>query len=226
MPSFLPKEPPPQEPHIYSHAELRDLLEAASRQKESWLIEPTTMRTLLLLLYGAALRAGESIRLALADVDIDQRLLVIRDTKFHKSRLVPLGTHLLGAINIYKKSRVQRFDVGPNAPFLITRRGHALNLQLAESNFVRLYGSIGMRRSKGNHYGPRLHDFRHTFAVHRLIRWYREGADVQRMLPHLSTYLGHVELRDTQRYLTMIPELLSEASLRFEKYTFTRKKAL
>ncbi len=218
VPPSVPKQPEPQKPHIYSREELRQLLQAAGNQKGSWLVESSTMRALLLLLYASALRAGEAIRLTLEDVDLDQRVLMIRETKFHKSRLVPLGTDLTNVIRTYKESRRHRFDSDPKAPFLITRRGHSLTIQLAENSFRRVCISVGLRRIEGNRFWPRLHDLRHTFAVHRLIAWYHQGADVQRLLPHLSTYLGHVNIKHTQRYLTMTPELLSQASRQFEKY--------
>lgn len=89
---------------------------------------------------------------------------------------------------------------------------------MAELVFKRLRQQAGVYRSKDARYQPRLHDFRHTFAVVRLVTWYREGKNVQRLLPHLSTYLGHGEVSATQRYLTMTTELLQQASLCFERY--------
>ena len=89
---------------------------------------------------------------------------------------------------------------------------------MAERAFVRLRAIAGIAREDGARYQPRLHDLRHAMAVHRLVAWYREGADVQRLLPQLATYLGHVDVAATQRYLTMTPELLREASRRFERY--------
>ena len=87
-----------------------------------------------------------------------------------------------------------------------------------EDAFQRLREHAGVRRSDGARYQPRLHDLRHTFAVHRLTEWYRQGADVQRLLHHLSVYLGHAHLAATQVYLTMTPELLQQAGTRFERY--------
>jgi len=89
---------------------------------------------------------------------------------------------------------------------------------MAERAFVRLRAITGVARKDGTRYQPRLHDLRYAMAVHRLVAWYREGADVQRLLPQLATYLGHVDVAATQRYLTMTPELLLEASRRFERY--------
>lgn len=223
VPTVIPKRPERQAPYIYSRQQLQQLLQVANNHYDSRLIEGPTMRILLLLLYAGALRIGEAIRLTLADVDQVERVLTIRETKFHKSRLVPLGTDLERVIQTYKASRNRQFDERPSAPFLITSRGNSLNIQLAEDTFKRLCAAVGIRRKEGNRFGPRLHDLRHSFAVHRLIAWYQEGADVQKLLPHLSTYLGHVNIQNTQRYLTMTPELLSEASRQFERYT-TKKE--
>jgi integrase/recombinase XerD len=100
----------------------------------------------------------------------------------------------------------------------VTRTGASLTRRAAEYAFDRLRRRAGVQRSDGSRYQPRLHDLRHAFAVHRLVSWYRQGADVQRLLPQLATYLGHVHLAATQRYLTLTPELLQQASQRFEAY--------
>jgi len=102
--------------------------------------------------------------------------------------------------------------------FFASRTGGAISLSRLEKVFVRLRECAGVRRPPGARWQPRLHDLRHAFAVHRLVAWYREGADVQACLPLLSTYLGHVNVSGTQAYLTMTPELLAEASKRFERY--------
>ena len=104
-----------------------------------------------------------------------------------------------------------------DAPFFVYKNGERATRHTIEETFWRLRQHVGVGPKKGRHQ-PRLHDLRHTFAVHRLIVWYRNGDDVQRLLPGLSTHLGHVDLASTQLYLTMTPELLVEASLRFEHY--------
>jgi site-specific recombinase XerD len=106
----------------------------------------------------------------------------------------------------------------PPTTFFANRSGGALPHQTVRHTFVSLCARTGLYARAGSTAAPRLHDLRHTFAVHRLLAWYREGADVQRCLPHLSTYLGHARIASTQRYLTMIPELLEQASRRFETY--------
>jgi site-specific recombinase XerD len=206
-------------PFIYSRAELQRVLQAAEKERPGCKLEVHTVRTLLLLLYGAGLRISEALRLTLADVDLEQSLLTIRETKFYKTRLVPLGPDLTQALTVYLATRRTLAHPSPPEAFLLTTR-HSLpvTVQLAEDTFKRLCRKAGVRRKDESRFVPRLHDLRHAFAVHRLTACYREGGDVQRLLPQLSTYLGHVDIDSTQRYLTLTPELLSQASNRFEQY--------
>lgn len=219
LPTQVPKEPERLIPYIYSREELQCVLQAAEKERQACKLEVHTVRTLLLLLYGAGLRISEALRLTLADVDPEQRLLTIRETKFYKSRLVPLGPDLTKALTVYLAvRRERRHPAPPEAFLLLTRLSLPVTVQLAEDTFKRLCRKTGVRRKDESRFVPRLHDLRHTFAVHRLTACYREGGDVQRLLPQLSTYLGHVEIDSTQRYLTLTPELLSQASNRFEQY--------
>ena len=220
LPTTVPKRPQPFRPYIYSQQELRDILKAAGEYvTPRTALEESTLRALLLLLYGAGLRIGEALALTRADVDHDVSLLTIRESKFYKTRLVPTGPRLTAVLRTYADDRYQRgYSNDPGAIFFVTRTGAALKRGLAESAFVRLRDIAGIAREDGARYQPRLHDLRHSMAVHRLVAWYREGADVQRLLPQLATYLGHVDVAATQRYLTMTPDLLREASQRFERY--------
>jgi len=113
---------------------------------------------------------------------------------------------------------------GVRSAFFASQAGDEIRLHNFEKVFARIRKHAGVLRSTGARYQPRLHDLRHTFAVHRLIAWYREGSNVQECLPLLSTYLGHVDLSGTQHYLTMTPDLLAEASKRFERYAVNGKK--
>ena len=108
-----------------------------------------------------------------------------------------------------------------NAPFFVTKLGERIPNDLLRRAFRRLRKQSGIRRDDGARYQPRLHDLRHSAAVHRLTTWYREGKDVQKLLPLLSTYMGHAEIGGTQHYLTMTPELLQQASTRFASYAFS-----
>ena len=183
------------------------------------MLEETTFYTLLLLLYGTGLRISEALTLTYTDVDLNEDLLIIHESKFYKTRLVPFGPRLSAALRTYADNR-HRLGYANNfdAPFFVTRTGAVITRGLAERSFARLRDIAGVSRKDGARYQPRLHDLRHSMAVHRLVAWYREGADVQQLLPYLATYLGHVDVAATQRYLTMTPDLLREASLRFEHY--------
>lgn len=213
-------------PYIYSHQELQRLLDATvTLTSTRFPLQPLTYRTLILALYGAGLRAGEGLRLRCCDVDLSQRLLSIWDTKFFKSRLVPIGTDLCMTLETYRKAReALPKPAGSRSAFFAARRGNAISLQQLEKVFGRLRQHAGVRRPETDRWQPRLHDLRHTMAVHRVIAWYREGVDVEARLPLLATYLGHVNVSGTQIYLTMTPDLLTEASLRFERYASAGKE--
>jgi len=221
LPTIRPKLPERFVPYIYSRTELRRLFHSttAACPKGHCKLEPHTLRAILLLLYGAGLRISEALSLTLDDVDLAGALLLVRDTKFHKTRMVPLGTELNQEMARYA---VKRTEAGHNqsgtAPFFVLRRGGPVQRPLVEARFKDLREYANVKRVDGARYQPRLHDLRHSFAVHRLVSWYQQGADVQKLLPQLSTYLGHLRTSDTQPYLTMIPELLHEASARFERY--------
>jgi len=222
LPVQAPKRPLAMTPYIYTHEELRRLLEAttclggANRQ-----IAPDTLRAMLLLLYGAGLRLCEALALNRADYEPAIALLTIRDTKFHKTRLVPLGTDLNQALAHYVAAHHRlTTSTSARAPLFAGHDGARCTDHAIRKNFRRLRTIAGVQRTDGAPYQPRLHDLRHSFAVHRLTAWYQAGADVQKLLPHLSTYLGHVNVAATQVYLTMTPALLQLASERFAQYAF------
>jgi site-specific recombinase XerD len=204
-------------PYIYSEDEIQRLLEAATA-RASFRIDALTSRTLILLLYAAGLRISEALNLNLADVDLNDRMLCVRGSKFYKTRLVPVGSDLTQVLREYARPRFKRSPLEPDAPFLLSSRGERLSRAAAEQAFHWMRSRAKVSRDDGGRYQPRLHDLRHTAAVTRLVRWYREGADVQRLLPQLATYLGHVNIGGTQWYLSMTPELLQQASERFEKF--------
>jgi len=220
LPKILPKPANTFTPYIYSNDELQRLVDAAALQEHPRKkLQAFTLRTLILVLYGAGLRLSEALHLKLADVNLPDSLLTIRESKFYKTRLVPIGPRLTAELLAYAKKRYHSAcSLSPDSLFFVTCDGERVTLQIAERSFNRLRNSAGVHRNDGARYQPRLHDLRHAFSVHRLVLWYRQGADVQRLLPQLSTYLGHVHVASTQRYLTMTPELLQEAGLRFELY--------
>ena len=212
--------------YIYTHDDVVRLLAAAAQPVHpATLIQPSTLRLMLLVLYATGLRAGEALRLRNCDVDLQDRLLTIWDTKFFKSRLVPIGSDLCRALSQYRTDQPRRpIDVCDRSVFFATRRGHPISLGRLEHAFTRLLRQTQVGHGSASH-GPRPHDLRATFAVHRLIAWYREGADVQARLPLLSTYLGHLNVSATSVYLTMTAELLTEASARFEHYAQPAQEA-
>lgn len=217
LPKVAPQNTQIFVPYIYSRAEITRLL-AATVNREKCNLSSLTCRTLLLLLYGTGLRIGEAISLDMADVNLPEAVLTIRETKFYKTRLVPIGRDLKVILAHYL---AQRHLYGPlplDAPFLLTQRGKRLSRAGAEFAFRQLCEKAQVQRNDISRHQPRLHDIRHSFAVTRLVSWYRDGADVQRLLPQLATYLGHVHIAATQPYLTMTPELLQLASHRFERF--------
>jgi integrase len=220
LPVVIPKRPPAFQPYIYSQAELRHLMEATSSyQRNRGSLEPLTVKTLLLLMYASALRASEVLSLTYADVDLLNAVLTVRNSKFFKSRLVPLGPMTTQTLTEYANSRSPRgCSHEAESPFFVGRKGKKILLNTLEGAFQQLREYAGLCRVGGPRCQPRLHDLRHSSAVHRLTAWYREGKDVQLLLPQLSVYMGHAHLAATQVYLTMTPELLHEASLRFELY--------
>jgi site-specific recombinase XerD len=219
LPEVLPQRPPSFVPHIYTQDELRRLLEATdSYQRRRSGMEPVTMRTLILLLYGTGLRLHEAVALDRDDVDLHNLLLTVRQTKFYKTRLVPFCPKLGDALARYIDRRLALPGPTGALPFFTMRSGARVKKDAIDRSFFRVRARAGVLRDDGASYQPRLHDLRHTFAVHRLTSWYRQGADVQTLLPKLSVYLGHAYLRSTQVYLSMTPELLAEANRRFERY--------
>ena len=220
VPESLPKKPPSFVPYIYSRRDLKRLLKTIQRvNNPNKDIDAVTGRAIILTLYGAALRISEAISLRVKDVDFENNLLTIRDSKFHKSRLVPIGPELKKELSQYVKNSSGR-GTRKNADdyFFIGRSAAMIKRWAVELYFQELRSIAKVSRDDGARYQPRLHDFRHTAAVHRVTAWYKRGADVQRLLPLLSTYLGHVHLAETQVYLTMTPELLKLANSRFETY--------
>ncbi len=220
LPMIVPKLPPCFVPYIYSVDEVRRLLDAtASYRKIHLLLEPYTFRAIILTLYGAGLRISEALSLRMGDVDFSVGLLLIRETKFYKSRLLPIGSDLKKALMGYATARREAGHIElPESPFFVGRKGSHVRIHTVQQSFRQLRKHAVIHRADGARYQPRLHDFRHTFAGNRVVYWYKAGSDVQRLLPKLSTYLGHISLSSTQRYLTMTPALLQEACRRFEQY--------
>jgi site-specific recombinase XerD len=221
LPDQRPRLPPPIAPYIYSRDEVRRLLDASgSLYNPCSPLQSLTYRTLLLLLYATGLRVSEALGLNCDDLEDDDRLLTIRRTKFYKSRWVPLGSQATDVLLRYRARRCLQLPMpeGGQSALFASRTGHRLDYQRVVTLFQQVRAGAGITSPSGQCRPPRLHDLRHTAAVHRVEQWYREGKDVQQLLPHLATYLGHVSVASTQRYLQMTPTLLQQASERFDSY--------
>lgn len=192
-------------PYIYSDPDIALLLAVAGRLAPEHRAD--TYRTLIGLISVAGLRAGEAVRLDRDDVDLDEGLLTIRNSKFGKSRQVPLHPTSVEALAAYARRRDKRRPRPKSPSFFTSAIGTRLLRDNVSTVFPRLVREAGLQ-SAHRLRSPRLHDLRHTFAVRCVIGWYREGLDAERRLALLSTYLGHVDPRTTYWYLTAVPELL------------------
>ena len=213
---LLPYRPRRAKPYIYSQLEIQKLLKAAKNRSSIDPLRPWTYYCLFGLLAVTGLRISEALNLQSEDIDWSEGLLTINKTKFGKSRLVPVHTSTRKVLADYTRRRDRRFGTETDRPFLLNKNGKRLDMGEVHRTFYLLSRQIGLR-AVGASRGPRLHDFRHRFAVETLLRWYREGEDPKRRLPILSTYLGHVHVTDTYWYLTGTPELLGAAAKRLEK---------
>ena len=204
-------------PYIYSDEEIaRIVCEAGSLSSQSGL-RGLTYATLFGLLAATGLRLGESIALNRDDVDLNEGILAVRRAKFGKSRFVPIHDSTCRALRRYAEQRDLLLPRPASPAFLLSERGIRVNQCSARYNFAVVSRAVGLRPAvSGNRHGrgPRLHDMRHRLAAMTLVRWYREGRDVERELPKLSTYLGHVHVADTYWYLEAVPELLQLATER------------
>ncbi|MHC4826917.1 MAG: tyrosine-type recombinase/integrase [Planctomycetota bacterium] len=207
-------------PFLMDQAAARRLLEVASQLPDNPRapLRGPTYRTIFALLYALGLRVGEVARLTVGDVDWDRRLLLIRETKFGKSRLVPFGPRVRHTLEDYLKlRRARNGNLSATSPlFTFTRRGPIHPCTISQT-FHRLIPQLKLVVPEGVA-PPRLHDLRHAFAVATLLRWYERGLDPGNRLLHLSTFLGHVDPASTAVYLTITPALFQAASERFARF--------
>jgi integrase len=203
-------------PYLYRDDEVRLLVAAAKALPSSVGLRPWTYSTLLGLLSVTGLRVSEAIGLQRGDVDIPQCLLRIRHAKFGKERFVPLHRTTTRVLRRYAEQRDAIHPFPNSAAFFLSDQGRPIADCMVRWTFIRLSRQIGLRKPTASS-GPRLHDFRHRFAVRTLLEWYRSGVDVERRLPVLSTFLGHGHVEDTYWYLSAVPELLALTADRLEK---------
>jgi integrase/recombinase XerD len=215
-PELLPGRPPRHTPYLYSDAEIAQLIDAASRLPSAAGLRAYTYATVFGLLAVTGMRISELLALDWNAVDLKDGLLTIRHTKFRKSRCLPLHPTTQQALCRYGHRRDHVYPIPKSPSFFVSEKGLRLTQWAVRATFITLSRQIGLRGPTDSH-GPRLHDFRHRFAVQTLVRWYQEGVDVDRHLPELSTYLGHVKVSDTYWYLSATPELLGFATQRLEQ---------
>ena len=204
------------QPYLYSGAEIEDLLRAAQGLSRTTGLRPCTYATLLALLAVTGMRSSEPLRLNRDDVDLAHGVLTVRKSKFGKSRYIPVHESTCQALGDYAAQR-DRLCPNPGSPsFFLSEQGARITEWALRRTFVKLSRQVGLRGPADSR-GPRLHDLRHRFAVETLLRRYRDGIDVERHLPRLTTYLGHAHVSDTYWYLTVTPELMRLAAHRLDR---------
>ncbi len=203
-------------PYIYSDEEIRKLILACGNLSSPIGLRPHTYSALFGLLAVTGMRIREPIHLDRKDVDLEQGMLTVHQTKFGKSRLVAIHPSTRKILRAYEQYR-DKIIPNPFVPsFFISDQGTRLTDDIVRRTFIKLSRQIGLRGPCDSH-GPRLHDFRHRFAVQTLINWYHSGANIEQQMPKLAAYLGHTHVNDTYWYLTAVPELMELATMRIRE---------
>ena len=214
---LLPSRARRPEPYLYTKKEVFRLIAAARQIAPSHQIKGLTLGTLLGLLAVTGMRVGEALALNRDDLDFAAALLTVRQAKGNKSRLVPLHSSTVDALQQYARIR-DEICLQPKGPtFFVWEGGGPLHYQLTWEWFRVAAAQAGLRQPGGGRGGPRIHDLRHYFAIRTLLNWYRCNADVEAQLPQLATFLGHVHVSDTFWYISAVPELLDLATRRWER---------
>jgi integrase len=204
-------------PFIFSQQQIANVVREAEKLPCKRGMRSSTFSTMFGLLAVAGLRISEAIALDRSDVDLQAGLLTIRNTKFNKTRLVPLSKSAIEALLRYAKQRDQTLPAVTTPAFFVSERGWRVTDWATRYNFAKVSRAAGLRAPvEGYRHGrgPRVHDLRHSFAARTMVAWYRAGVDVERELPKLSAYLGHAHVNDTYWYIEAVPELLQLATER------------
>ncbi len=221
LPKDKPREPETFKPYIYTMEELSRIFETALTYRKRFNIEyPIVIQTMLKVTCFLGLRPSETVNLHIGDVDVPNRLIIIRVTKFYKSRLVPVSEPVMKIIRDYiswRSGTVRNTKATENHLFIDKRNRH-VKLTALQQAFRLICAKADIHRHDTGRCDVRLQDMRHTFATSRVIQWYNEGLDVQELLPALSTYLGHCNLDSTAAYITLTDNLLYEAGNKFKSY--------
>lgn len=220
-PLLFPAPHQPVRPYIFTHAEIATILNKAKSMKASrdCPLRPEIFHLAITLLYTMGLRRGELLRMTVADYDPREGTLLVRESKFHKSRLLPLSSDGIHQLERYLRARrTLRLPVSPETPLIWNRRngGRAYTGSGFCQVLRQIFDAAEIRKPDGH--PPRIHDIRHSFAVHALLHWYRNGENVQARLPFLATYMGYVSIVSTQFYLQLIEPLASSAAERLARY--------
>jgi len=208
-------------PHIYREEEIVDLLATARELQPHGGLRPATFETLFGLIASVGLRVSEALDLLDADVDLKCATLTVRQTKFAKSRQLPLHPSTVEALARYRRLRIRQVRPTAEMPFFVGTRGRLLGQPLGDRQVHRVFNELRDQLgwvNRGAHDGPRIHDLRHSFAVRRVMLWHAQGIDVDQAMLSLSTYLGHAKVSNTYWYLTAVPELMALAGSKFERF--------
>ncbi len=203
------------QPYIYSEQEICNLIEGTKKFLPVNGLKPITFKYLLGLLLSTGIRISEAVHLTRQDVDFNNNILIIKETKHHKSRYVPIHKSVNNALNKYATIRDQLVSLPIDTAFFINDKGRTLKIKQLDKDFRWLCKITNL----GNK--PRLYDFRHTFVCQRLLEWYKEEKNINKMMIYLYTYLGHSRITDTYWYITAIPELMSIVANKFEQFAGT-----
>lgn len=208
-------------PHIYRDSEIVELMAVARQLGPEGGLRPAVMETLFGLVACTGLRISEALGLLDADVDLRAGVLTIRQSKFGKTRLVPLHPSAVDALVRYRTQRARYVRTTPELPFFVASRGKLLGQPFGDRQVHRIFDELRRQLGwvdRGSHGAPRIHDLRHSFAVRRLVLWHEQGEDINQRMLALSTYLGHVKVSCTYWYLTGVPELMGLLGQAFERY--------
>ena len=214
---LLPGRARRAQPYIYSDAQILRLVQAAANLEPRDGLRSRTYGTLFGLLAVTGMRVGEVVALKDCDVDLSQGLLTVRQSKFNKTRILPIHSSSQEELRTYARCRDKLAPIRTTDRFFVSPRGTGLNYWIVRHAFIQVSRHIGLR-APVDRLGPRMHDLRHTFAVRTLTDWHRTGIDPEQRLPLLSAYLGHAKVSDTYWYLTAIPELMDAVNTRLEHF--------
>lgn len=221
LPALNIRYPQRQRPYIYTSDELKRIFSASlTYQKRRSIMYPEMVFYALVFTYSMGLRIRETLKIELGDINLSQSYIHIKQTKFYKSRLVTFNNAVKAKlIECLKWRKSAGMPDDSKDLLLLDRKNRPITIHNMDASFIRIREKVGVKCDSDNRHQPHIHSLRHTFAVNRIAAWYREGKDVQKMLPILSIYMGHTNLDHTAAYITMTDDLLNEANRLFEEFT-------